>query len=110
MKKRVAILGSTGSIGKTLFKILEKDKKKFEIILLTSNKSHQTLLRQAKKFNVKNLIITDKKSYELMIKKTKNTRIKIYNNYDNFNKIFNKVFPIDPVDPKIATLFFIKKY
>ena len=51
MKKNLAILGSTGSIGKTLFKILEKDKKKFRIILLTSHKSHQTLLRQAKKFN-----------------------------------------------------------
>ena len=31
MKKKIAILGSTGSIGKTLIKILKKDKKNFEI-------------------------------------------------------------------------------
>ena len=37
MKKNIAILGSTGSIGKTLIKILEKEKKKFEILLLTTN-------------------------------------------------------------------------
>ena len=49
MKKSVAILGSTGSIGKTLLKILEKDKKNYQIILLTANRSHQTLLKQAKK-------------------------------------------------------------
>ena len=117
MKKSVAILGSTGSIGKTLFKILEKDKKKFEIILLTSNKSHQTLLRQAKKFNVKNLIITDKKSYEFLIKKNKNNKIKIYNNYTNFNKIFKKkvdysmssISGIAGLEPTINLIKFSKK-
>jgi len=117
MKKSIAILGSTGSIGKTLFKILEKDKNKFEIILLTSNKSHQTLLRQAKKFNVKNLIITDKKSYEFLIKKNKNTKIKIYNNYSNFNKIFKKkvdysmssISGIAGLEPTINLIKFSKK-
>ena len=39
MKKKISILGSTGSIGKTLFKILKKDKINFEIILLTTNKN-----------------------------------------------------------------------
>ena len=34
MKKKIAILGSTGSIGKTLFKILLKEKKNFDIVLL----------------------------------------------------------------------------
>ena len=90
MKKSVAILGSTGSIGKTLFKILENDKKNFEIVLLTANKSHQVLLNQAKKFNVKNLIITNKNSYEILIKKTKNTKINVYNNYKNLNRFLKK--------------------
>ena len=90
MKKNVVILGSTGSIGKTLIKILEKDKKNFKIVLLTAHKSHRTLLNQAKKFKVKNLIITDKKSYEILIKKTKNTKINIFNNYNNFNKFLKK--------------------
>ena len=33
MKKKIAILGSTGSIGKTLIEIVKKDKKNFEVIL-----------------------------------------------------------------------------
>ena len=48
MKKKIAILGSTGSIGKTLIKIISKDKKNFEIILLTAEKNHKELLKQSK--------------------------------------------------------------
>tara|TARA_B100000401_G_scaffold406155_1_gene321516 strand:- start:767 stop:991 length:225 start_codon:yes stop_codon:yes gene_type:complete len=63
MKKRIAILGSTGSIGKTLLKIIEKDKKNFQIILLTANKNYKLVIDQAKKFNVKNIIISDYQNY-----------------------------------------------
>ena len=65
MKKKLAILGSTGSIGKTLLNIVNQDKKKFEIKLLTANKNYKKLLKQAKKFNVKNLIITNEKCFLL---------------------------------------------
>ena len=69
MKKKIAILGSTGSIGKSLLDIIEKDKKNFEIVLLTANKDYKNLLKQAKKFNVKNLIITNPNSYDVLKKK-----------------------------------------
>ena len=69
MKKKIAILGSTGSIGKTLLKIIEHDKQNFDVILLSANKDYKTLLKQAKKFNVKNLIITNKNSFKLLKKK-----------------------------------------
>jgi len=62
MKKKIAILGSTGSIGKSLINILKKDKKNFQIVLLTANKNYKELIQQAKLFKVKNLIITDKNS------------------------------------------------
>lgn len=88
MMKSIAILGSTGSIGKTLLKLLDKDKKNFKIILLASNNSHLSLLNQAKKFNVKNLIITNEKKYLILKKKTINTNIKVYNNFNSFKKIF----------------------
>ena len=39
MKKKIAILGSTGSIGKSLQDIIKQDKKNFEILLLTANKN-----------------------------------------------------------------------
>ena len=65
MKKKIAILGSTGSIGKSLLKIIKKNKKEnFQIILLTANKNYKELLNQTRQFKVQNVIITDKFSYE----------------------------------------------
>ena len=55
MIKKVAILGSTGSIGKTLINILKKDIKSFDIILLTADKNINELLKQIKIFKVKNI-------------------------------------------------------
>jgi 1-deoxy-D-xylulose-5-phosphate reductoisomerase len=90
MKKKIAILGSTGSIGKTLLNIISKDKSNFEIILLTAKKSYKSLLSQANIFKVKNLIITDVKSYQKALSATKYKKINIFNNFDHFNKIFKK--------------------
>ena len=90
MKTQVAILGSTGSIGTSLLNIISKNKKNFNIILLSANKNYKTVISQAKKFNVKNIIITDKKYFELAKQKNKNSKFKIYNNFENLNKIFNK--------------------
>ena len=90
IKKKIAILGSTGSIGKTLLKIIEKDKNNFEINLLTANKNYLELLKQAKKFKVKHVIIKDKISYEKFKTLNKNKNLKIYNNYDSLNLIAKK--------------------
>ena len=88
MKTKIAILGSTGSIGKSLIKILVKDKAKLEIILLTSNKNYRELLKQTKLFNVKNIIINDYKTFLHVKKILRNKKINIYNKFDHFNKIF----------------------
>ena len=48
MKKKIAILGSTGSIGKNTFNIIKKNPKDFEIILLTTNKNLNEIYRQTK--------------------------------------------------------------
>ena len=90
MKIKIAILGSTGSIGKSLIDIIKKDRKKFEVILLTAKKNHKELLKQAKLLKVKNLIITNKKSFEFLKKKKINQNVKIFNNYKNLNSIFRK--------------------
>ena len=92
MKKKVAILGSTGSIGKCLIDIIEKDKKKFEIVLLSADKNYKQLLSQAKFFKVKNLIITNKKRYNKLKKNKFSKNLNIYNDFNNFKKIFkNKI-------------------
>ena len=90
MKKKIAILGSTGSIGKNLVNLIKKDKSSFEVVLLTANKNYKALNRQSKLLNVKNLIITDKKSFYLLKNKNKNKKINIYNDYKSLNKIIKK--------------------
>ena len=90
MKKRIAILGSTGSIGKCLIDVIKKDKRNFEIILLSADKNYKELLKQAKFFKVKNLIITNEQSYNKVKKKKFSKNFNIYNNFNNFKKIFKK--------------------
>ena len=69
MKKRIAILGSTGSIGKNTLDIIRKDKKNFNIVLLTANKDYKKLIKQALEFNVKNILIYDRKFFDILKKK-----------------------------------------
>jgi 1-deoxy-D-xylulose-5-phosphate reductoisomerase len=89
MKKKIAILGSTGSIGKTLIEIIKRDKKNFDIVLLAANKNYKEIFDQAKILNVKNIIITDEKSFN-KLKKKKLGKIKIFNDYNFFKDIFKK--------------------
>ncbi len=90
MKKKIAILGSTGSIGKTLIDIIKQDKKNFEITLLTANKNYKELIKQAKYFKVRNLVICNKNAFNKAQKKFKNQKFKIHQNYNFINKIFKK--------------------
>ncbi len=89
MIKKIAILGSTGSIGKSLLNIISKDQKNFKVELLSGNKNYKELIKQAKQFKVKNVIITDITSYN-SLKKKNNNNIKVHNNFNNFKKIFPK--------------------
>jgi 1-deoxy-D-xylulose-5-phosphate reductoisomerase len=86
--KKIAILGSTGSIGTSLLNIVKKDKNNFIVELLTCNKNYKKLIRQTKFFNVKNIIIIDKNSFLITKKILENRNINIYNNFKSFKKIF----------------------
>ena len=59
MKKKIAILGSTGSIGKFTLDIIRKDKKNFDVVLLSANNNYKKLIQQAKEFNAKNVLINN---------------------------------------------------
>ena len=116
MKKKIAILGSTGSIGKTLIEIIKENKKNFDVILLTANKNYKEILKQAKYFKVKNLIITNEKLFR-ELKKKKLGKINIFNNYNSFNNIFKKkidyvmssISGIDGLEPTIKIIKHTKK-
>ncbi len=117
MKKKIVILGSTGSIGKTLLDIIDKDKNNFQIVLLTANTNYRLLLKQAKKFKVKKVILTNldlfKKNKHIFIK----NNIKIYNNFKNLNRILpskidytmSSIVGIDGLYPTINLIKISKK-
>ena len=90
MKKKIAILGSTGSIGKTTYNIIKNNPKDFEIVLLTTNKNSSTILKQAKLLKVKNIIISNKIEYIKLKKKLNNSKIKVHNNLERLQSIFKK--------------------
>ena len=87
--KKIAIFGSTGSIGSSLLKIIKDDKKNFKIELLTANKNYKKLIKQARLFKVKNIIITDYNSFLIATKILRNTKVKVFKNFDSLNEIFN---------------------
>ena len=89
MKIKIAILGSTGSIGESTLSIIEKNKKDFEVILLTTNKNFKAIKKQCKKFKPKFIIITNNNAYLKFISQN-NKKIKVFNSYRSLKKIFKK--------------------
>ena len=90
MKKKIIILGSTGSIGQSTLNIIRKNKKNFNIVLLSTNKNINKLLKQAKEFKVQNVIIFNKKKYnENKIKLFKEKKIKVHNDLQSFYQAKN---------------------
>lgn len=64
MKKRhIAILGSTGSIGRQALDVVRQHKDLFEIELLTANNSSDLLIKQAIEFDVNSVVICNKEKY-----------------------------------------------
>ena len=86
--KKIIIFGSTGSIGTSLIKIIDRERNKFKIELISANKNYKKIIKQAKSFNIKNLIITDPSSFLKAKKILNHSNINIYNNFDCFKKIF----------------------
>ena len=118
MKKKIVILGSTGSIGKTTINILKRDKNNVEILLLTANKNYKELMKQVKFFKVKNIIITNKDKFIIVKKIYKNRNINIYNNFNSLNKILKKrntdytinaITGLSGLEPTLKIIKFTKK-
>ena len=90
MKKKIIILGSTGSIGQNTLKILRKNKKDFEIALLSTNLNINRIHKQAKEFKVKNLIINNYQKYIEAKKKFKKSKINIFHSFKSMNRIIRR--------------------
>ena len=95
MKKTIAVIGSTGSIGSTFLEVFKKyGKNDFRITLLSANKNWKKLLNQAMKYNVKNVIIYHKSTYENIVKQKifKKKKINLFNDFETFIDSYNKKF------------------
>jgi len=75
--KRIAILGSTGSIGINTLWVIEKFSQHFEVVSLAANKNVDLLEKQVRKFNPKIVCLFNEEKAEELAKKLKNHSCKV---------------------------------
>lgn len=82
-KRRVAILGSTGSIGRQALDVIRQHPDLFEVELLTANTSSELLVRQAIEFDVNNVVICDESRYAEVADALQPKMIKVFAGMDS---------------------------
>ena len=85
MKLKISILGSTGSIGLSTLKIIDKKKKIFRAHIFSANKNFHNISSQIKRYKPNYFVITDDKIYLKIKKKFKLTKTKILSSFDEIN-------------------------
>ena len=111
MKKTIAILGSTGSIGISTLNITDKKKENFKIFLLSANKNYTLICHQIKKYKPNIFIISDKFIFEKVKKKIKSNKTILLNNFNQVKlkkKIDISISAIPGVAGLPPTVDFIK--
>ena len=63
-KRRIAILGSTGSIGTQALDVIRQHRDLFDVELLTANNSTELLINQAKEFDANSVVICNEDKYQ----------------------------------------------
>ena len=113
MKKRVSILGSTGSIGVNTLKILMRLEDEFEVTCLTANTNCNLLIDQAKRFNPESVCIVDESSYKKVKNALSSTDIEIFSGRsglldvsqrDNVDIVVNALVGAAGMEPTINTI------
>ena len=78
MLKKIAILGSTGSIGKQTLEVIEQHPENFSVEVLTANNSVELLIEQATKFQPNTVVIANKEKYKQVSDALSEHDIKVY--------------------------------
>ncbi len=78
MVKRIAIFGSTGSIGTQALEVIAEHADKFSAEVLTAQSNHELLIKQAIKFNPNCVVIGDEKKYLLVKEALASTNVKVF--------------------------------
>ncbi len=82
-KRRIAILGSTGSIGKQTLDVVRQHPDRFEVDLLTANNSWETLAMQAREFDANNAVICNEEKYRDLSEALGDTDTKVFCGIDS---------------------------
>ncbi len=96
MKKQIAILGSTGSIGTQTLEVVSEHPDRFEIYTLTANNNVELLIEQAKQFLPDSVVIANEAHYPRLKEALKELPIKVYTGEDAIAEIIESE-PIDIV-------------
>jgi 1-deoxy-D-xylulose-5-phosphate reductoisomerase len=97
MKRRVAILGSTGSIGTQALDVIAQHPDLFEVELLTANNSKDLLIEQAIRFNANTVVIGNKDLYKEVSEALNPHMIKVFAGNDSISDILEYSTNIDIV-------------
>lgn len=87
MKRRVAILGSTGSIGNQALEVISGHPELFEVVTLTANTNAQLLIKQAKEFDPDSVVIANEAKYEEVFKALDPLGIKVFTGDESISEI-----------------------
>lgn len=98
--KQIAILGSTGSIGRQALEVIESHSEEYSVYALTANNNVELLIEQAKKFQPDTVVIANENHYQRLCEALKDLPIKVYAGSDAINQIVTA----DPIDIVLASM------
>ena len=100
MKKKIAILGSTGSIGTQALQVIEEHSDLYEAYVLTANHQVDKLIAQARKFCPEAVVIADESLYPKLQEALADLPIKVYCGAEALCQVVAE----DPVDIVLTAL------
>lgn len=96
MKKQIAILGSTGSIGTQALEVIEENPDLFEVYALTANNNDKLLVEQARKFHPEIVVIANKEKYAYVKEALEDLPMKVFSGSESISDVA-EMGPIDIV-------------
>lgn len=99
-KRRIAILGSTGSIGTQALEVIKENPGLFEAEVLVANSNADLLIRQALEFNPNAIVIADESKYQLVKQALEKSDIKVYAGL----KAVEQIVEMETIDMVLAAI------
>lgn len=100
MKRRIAILGSTGSIGTQALEVIREHPGNFEVEVLSAQSNFKLLIKQAKDFKPNAVIIGDKRLFKLVSEALETDMIKVYAG----DEALSQIVEMDSIDMVLVAL------